>query len=183
MKKLNKKGFTLIELLAVIVILAVLLAIAVPSVTNYINTSRRSAYVDTILSYVDAARGALIVGDQYNYPVNQNSATIFRFSTLTPKLEKGGKSSYGNDFNATNSCVIVVQVNASGSDPRYVFYVAARDQGGYGLGTGGTTPAPAYIEANNLKSADVFQLGTGITCPTSGTVTIDSRTVTITNSY
>ena len=30
MKKLNKKGFTLIELLAVIVILAVLMAIAIP---------------------------------------------------------------------------------------------------------------------------------------------------------
>ena len=34
--KLNKKGFTLIELLAVIVILGVLLAIAIPSVTKHI---------------------------------------------------------------------------------------------------------------------------------------------------
>lgn len=35
MKK-NNKGFTLIELLAVIVILGLLMAIAIPSVTRYI---------------------------------------------------------------------------------------------------------------------------------------------------
>ena len=46
--KLNKKGFTLIELLAVIVILGVLLAIAIPSVTKYINISKR---VHTLIMY------------------------------------------------------------------------------------------------------------------------------------
>ena len=35
-KEIGKKGFTLIELLAVIVILAVLMAIAIPKVTQYI---------------------------------------------------------------------------------------------------------------------------------------------------
>ncbi len=45
MKK--KNGFTLIELLAVIIILGILMIIAIPSVTNYISNSRKSAYVDT----------------------------------------------------------------------------------------------------------------------------------------
>ena len=170
MKRLNKKGFTLIELLAVIVILAVLLAIAVPSVTNYINTSRRSAYVDTILSYVDAARGALIVGDQYNYPVNANDATVFSFKTLKPKLEKGGNSSYGNEFVEANSCVIVVQ-RGTGENPRYVFYVAAKDSGGYGLGATGAIPR--FIESNNLKPTDVFQFSGGISCPAIGATDVD----------
>ena len=34
MKKLNKKGFTLVELLVVLVILAVIMSIAIPSVTS-----------------------------------------------------------------------------------------------------------------------------------------------------
>ena len=46
MKKLNKRGFTLIELLAVIVILAVLLAIAIPAVAKYINQSKKSTFIE-----------------------------------------------------------------------------------------------------------------------------------------
>ena len=44
---MNKRGFTLIELLAVIIILGILMIIAIPSVTSYINNSRKSAYIDT----------------------------------------------------------------------------------------------------------------------------------------
>ena len=37
----NKKGFTLIELLAVIIILGILMIIAIPAVTSYIQSSRQ----------------------------------------------------------------------------------------------------------------------------------------------
>ena len=43
MKKLNRKGFTLIELLAVIVILALIIAIAIPNVLNAMDNSRKSS--------------------------------------------------------------------------------------------------------------------------------------------
>lgn len=42
--KLNKKGFTLVELLAVIVILAIILAIAVPSITGILNSAKKSSF-------------------------------------------------------------------------------------------------------------------------------------------
>ena len=41
---MNKKGFTLVELLAVIVILAIILAIAVPRITGILNSAKRSAF-------------------------------------------------------------------------------------------------------------------------------------------
>ena len=41
MKKMNRKGFTLIELLAVLVILTVIMAIAIPSVTSSIERSKQ----------------------------------------------------------------------------------------------------------------------------------------------
>lgn len=47
MKK-NKKGFTLVELLAVIVILAIILAIAIPSVGNIMTAQRTSAFISNM---------------------------------------------------------------------------------------------------------------------------------------
>ena len=49
MKK-NNKGFTLIELLAVIVILAVLILVALPAVTNLMQRSRKAAFRAEVLS-------------------------------------------------------------------------------------------------------------------------------------
>ena len=43
---MNKKAFTLIELLAVIVILGVILMIAIPKVSQYINRSKKDSFVD-----------------------------------------------------------------------------------------------------------------------------------------
>ena len=40
MKKLNRKGFTLIELLAVIVVLAIVLVVTIPSVLRSVNNAR-----------------------------------------------------------------------------------------------------------------------------------------------
>ena len=54
--KINKKGFTLIELLAVIVILGVIMVIAVPAVTKYIDRSRKDGFTKTATGIVDAAR-------------------------------------------------------------------------------------------------------------------------------
>ena len=52
MKRLNKKGFTLIELLAVIVILAIVVSITIPAITNTINDSKNN----TMKVAVDAAQ-------------------------------------------------------------------------------------------------------------------------------
>lgn len=45
MKK-NQKGFTLVELLAVMVILGIMMAIAMPNVTGILNKNRASTYVE-----------------------------------------------------------------------------------------------------------------------------------------
>lgn len=43
-KKVNKKGFTLIELLAVIVVLALIMVIAMPSILNAANSAKKKSF-------------------------------------------------------------------------------------------------------------------------------------------
>ena len=52
MKKLNKKGFTLVELLAVIVILAVIMVITIPTVLGSMSGAKKEAF-DTAVAAVN----------------------------------------------------------------------------------------------------------------------------------
>ena len=74
----NKKGFTLIELLAVIVILGLLMAIAIPSVTKYITQSRKKTVTSTIGNYI----GALV-------PFNNPCGSEIYHPTEIPKSFSG----------------------------------------------------------------------------------------------
>ena len=171
----NKKGFTLIELLAVIVILGVLLAIAIPAVAKYINSAKKSTYVDNVQSYVKAARQEVLINNSpYALPVNENEATVIYFKTLSSALDNGGKtSSYGGTFDEGKSFIVIVNEN-NADDPRYVYYIAAIDSKGYGIGT--SASAAAALNYDSLKEANIFQLGVG--SGYSGTIAVNS-TVTV----
>lgn len=178
--KSNKKGFTLIELLAVIVILGVLLAIAIPSVTKYINVSKKSTYIDNVQSYAMAAKNQATIGT-YKYPVNNNEATVIHFSSIVNYLDKGGKtSSYGSEFVDNNSFVVIAN-EGSAEDPNYQMYIAAIDKENYGVGVIATDKSitAQAIAYNDLKNDNIVQItsGTGASLGTSN----GKKTITVTN--
>ena len=60
MKRINEKGFTLIELLAVIVILGVVMAIAIPSMNKVIDNSKKDTLIATAQEYISGAKTMLV---------------------------------------------------------------------------------------------------------------------------
>lgn len=140
MKRLNKKGFTLIELLAVIIILGVLMIIAIPSVTTYIQNSRKSAYVDTSAAYVEAIRTKVNEGKDFQL---FSTATLYlipvgdrlRTDTTTGEnpvaascisVESGGQSPFSDKW---NYAYVGVTYNGKG----YSYYYIGEDGAGQGL--------------------------------------------------
>ena len=88
---MNKKGFTLIELLAVIIILGILMIIAIPSVTKYINDSRKSAYIDTAKEIVGGTRNIVNEGKLGMY----DTGITYYIPASYVNTENALKSPYG----------------------------------------------------------------------------------------
>lgn len=91
-KKKTRKGFTLIELLAVIIILGVLMIIAIPAVTSYINNSRKSSYISSAKNIISGARTLVNQGRLEMYDTN----TTYYIPVSFIKSENGTRSPYGD---------------------------------------------------------------------------------------
>ena len=137
MKKLNKKGFTLIELLAVIVILAILIAVAVPAITRYLAEARKGTFVDNAQAAITAVRDEMIISSigttSVSYPptsdnkstqyVSTDKATVFLKDAVNVLLEKKLKTSpYGGKY--TDNSYIKVTPAADGT---YTFEICLSD--------------------------------------------------------
>ena len=113
---MKKDGFTLIELLAVIVILGIVVAIAIPGINSVINNSRKKSFFEETTMIVDSVITGL-TAEIYPTPM-PNEAVIIPFSEM--ELEKGSTK-----FENNRSFVGVA--NHSGT---LVYFVSSKDTNG-----------------------------------------------------
>ena len=85
----DKKGFTLIELLAVIVILGILMLIAIPAVSRFIEQSKQKSYLVSIQMAVDSVKNS-VLAEEDGYDVPAGGELEVPFSNI--KVEKGDLS-------------------------------------------------------------------------------------------
>lgn len=174
MKKMNSKGFTLIELLAVIVIMGILMMVAIPAMTRYIENSRKDTFLDTAKQYANAVKNmwvsdSLICG---TVPSSANDAGTYyvEIDSSTNKnnlLESGGTSSWGNR-DVKGYVRVVVSEGAKNVETDY--YVALSDDI-HGIkdtiGTGAVTSdklSRGKVETKDVEFTDVAIPADATTC-------------------
>ena len=89
----KKNGFTLVEILAVVVILGVLMIIAVPSVTEYINGSRDFSFVKTANKFIEEAMNEITAME---YSVSNEKYTYYIPTKCLDMDSKTDESAYGD---------------------------------------------------------------------------------------
>ena len=149
MKKLNnnKKGFTLIELLAVIVILAILVMVAIPAVTKYLNAARQGTFADNAHSAISAVRNDVIK--------NGNGTITYELVDINKLLErKLNTSPFGADYDK-NSYITVTQTCSTTNECTYEYKMCLADSEGHGF---------KDVEENNIKDTEVKM--SGVKCNT-----------------
>ena len=99
MKKMNKKGFTLVELLAVIVILALIMAIAVVSMSGIMTSARNSTFKETAVQIINGVQQQLTLANEL-LPANPHfSGNGVQYFVAKEMIEKGGdKAPLGGDY-------------------------------------------------------------------------------------
>lgn len=126
MKRINKKGFTLIELLAVIVILGVVMAIAIPSMNKVIDNSKKDTLVSTAQEYINGAKTMLLSANELP---DYNNVLIVPINEID--LDRGGKSPYTSEaFDPSMSYVVVVNKsnqNTAAGASEYEYFITLYD--------------------------------------------------------
>lgn len=110
MKKNN--GFTLVEVLAVVVVISILSALAIPLVTQHMNNSRKKLFMEDALTVADAVRNDIIKGGITDNNSVGNCVGDFCYYNLTDinKLleAKLDKSPFGNNYTTGEAGVCAV---------------------------------------------------------------------------
>ncbi len=137
----NERGLTLIELLAVVVILGIITAIAIPSIGNIIENTRRDAHIANARMLVDAARLSVV---QNGIPAD-NDLTIDELADLG-FLPSENIQVPGEDFNYNNTS----EVTIGGTAPAFTYRVTLTS----GTGTGAVTHVN-NVEISTLDRDDI----------------------------
>jgi type IV pilus assembly protein PilA len=148
LKAKEQKGFTLIELLAVIVILGIIAAIAIPAIGNVITKSDNKAKVQDALLIINAAK--LYVAD--NKPTTDIYLTKDGSTpTGASSLITGTPVSLGDYLDRVKDPDFVVKVTFNPTSGKYTYYINNHDA--VKVVTGGTSKNPTnYVSEDDLAS-------------------------------
>ncbi len=140
-----RKGFTLVELLAVIVILAIILAIAIPSISNIISNSEEQAYESQKKFIIDAAKKYVMLNGNLTY---ENYVATITLSDIKNEniLPSQIKNPRGGEFD-DNTVIMITEL----SDGKLSYDMATPEELVYKFITNSNPVGNSYRSKNSAN--------------------------------
>jgi len=111
----NQKGFTLIEIIAVLVILGILAAVAIPKYLSMADEARTKAAQGAIAEVkgrLSSAQAKYMMANNGNAP---NSATLYTYAIAANQyVNANNLANVGNDFNVTVTTGTPINITVTG---------------------------------------------------------------------
>lgn len=114
--RLNSKGFTLVELLAVMVVIGVVMAVAIPNIVGISTQNKITAYAEDAKKFKNSAEYMLRGDDTIKKPENNGQCVLVNLRYLHGN--EYDNPPYGGEYLMDHSFVVMVKKNR-----QYKYYV------------------------------------------------------------